>query len=54
MDDDLLRAQINDLIRDEIQETVNEYVDRKEKRQEEEKATGLGFAPIPAALLGLK
>jgi len=44
MDDNLLRTQINDLIRDEIQETVNEYVDEKEKRQQEEKATGLGFA----------
>ena len=44
MDDDLLRAQINDLIRDEIQETVNEYIEEKEKRQQEEKATGLGFA----------
>ena len=44
MDDDLLRDQINDLIKDEIQEVINDYVDDKEKRHEEEKATGLGFA----------
>ena len=36
MDDDLLRAQINDLIKDEIQEVINDYVDDKEKRHEEE------------------
>jgi|TARA_B100001996_G_C18639113_1_gene584922 leucyl-tRNA synthetase len=44
MDDNLLRAQINELIKDEIQEVINDYVDDKEKRQEEEKSTGLGFA----------
>ena len=44
MDDNLIRAQINDLIKDEIQEVINDYVDDKEKRHEEEKATGLGFA----------
>ena len=31
MSDDLLRQQINDLIRDEIQQNINEYVDEKEK-----------------------
>ena len=39
MRDDLLRAQINDLIRDEIQEGINEYVET----QEESEKTGLGF-----------
>ena len=39
MSDDLLRAQINDLIRDEIQEGINEYVET----QEESEKTGLGF-----------
>ena len=38
--DDLLRAQINALIRDEIQEGINEWIDEKDK----EKSTGLGFA----------
>ena len=37
--DDELRAQINELIRDEIQENINEYVDA----QDETKKTGLGF-----------
>ena len=37
--DDELRAQINELIRDEIQENKNEYVDA----QDETKKTGLGF-----------
>tara|TARA_B100000131_G_C17960891_1_gene550381 strand:+ start:231 stop:581 length:351 start_codon:yes stop_codon:yes gene_type:complete len=37
--DDLLRAQINALIRDEIQENINDYVDS----QEETKKSGLGF-----------
>jgi|TARA_R100000030_G_scaffold957_1_gene890 2,4-dienoyl-CoA reductase-like NADH-dependent reductase (Old Yellow Enzyme family) len=34
-----LRKQINDLIRDEIQEVINDYVDT----QEETKKGGLGF-----------
>ena len=38
-EDDILRAQINALIRDEIQENINDYVDGLE---ETEKA-GLGF-----------
>ena len=37
--DDQIRAQINALIRDEIQENINDYVDA----QEETKKTGLGF-----------
>ena len=40
MDDDLIKAQINSLIRDEIQEGINEWIDEKEKSDE----TGLGFA----------
>ena len=31
MKDELLRQQINDLIRDEIQQNINEYVDEKER-----------------------
>tara|TARA_B100000131_G_scaffold30136_1_gene28239 strand:- start:206 stop:490 length:285 start_codon:yes stop_codon:yes gene_type:complete len=31
MNDELLRQQINDLIRDEIQENINEYVDEKNR-----------------------
>ena len=39
MNDDTLREQINELIRDEIQEGINEYVDQRE----EVKKSGLGF-----------
>ena len=39
MKDDQLRDQINELIRDEIQEGINEYIDT----QEESEKTGLGF-----------
>ena len=39
MKDEQLRAQINELIRDEIQEGINEYIDT----QEESEKTGLGF-----------
>ena len=44
--DAFLRAQINALIRDEIQETVNEYIEDNENSpdSEEEKEPGLGFA----------
>ena len=38
-EDDLLRDQINELIRAEIQEGINDYVDQKE----ESKKSGLGF-----------
>ena len=44
MSDELLKAQINALIRDEIQEGINEWIDDTEKRQESEKDGGLGFA----------
>tara|TARA_R100000005_G_C4917613_1_gene152374 strand:- start:346 stop:618 length:273 start_codon:yes stop_codon:yes gene_type:complete len=39
MNDDVLRDQINSLIRDEIQEVINDYVDD----QEETKKSGVGF-----------
>ena len=39
MNDEELRNQINQLIRDEIQENINNYVDA----QEETKKAGLGF-----------
>ena len=39
--DDELRAQINELIRNEIQDNINDYVDA----QEETKKGGLGFVP---------
>ena len=39
MKDEELRAQINELIRDEIQEGINEYIDT----QKESEKTGLGF-----------
>ena len=38
-EDDILRAQINELIRDEIQQGINEYVDQKEESEK----SGLGF-----------
>ena len=38
-EDDLLRAQINELIRAEIQEGINDYVDQKEETEKQ----GLGF-----------
>ena len=39
MKDEQLRNYINELIRDEIQEGINEYIDT----QEESEKTGLGF-----------
>jgi hypothetical protein len=39
MSDELFKAQINSLIRDEIQEIINDYVDS----EEETKKSGLGF-----------
>ena len=39
MNDENLRNQINDLIRNEIQENINEFVDMKEQ----ERKSGLGF-----------
>ena len=42
--DELLRAQINALIHDEIQEGINDYLDAKEAEKEKVDQTGLGFA----------
>ncbi len=39
MNDEALREQINQLIRDEIQEGINEYLDDKEETEK----SGLGF-----------
>ena len=39
MKDEELRAQINALIKDEIQEVINDYIDNKEESEK----TGLGF-----------
>ena len=39
MNDNELRNQINQLIRDEIQEGINEYIDYKDQVKE----SGLGF-----------
>jgi len=39
MNDENLRDQINDLIRNEIQENINEFVEMKEQ----ERKSGLGF-----------
>jgi len=39
MKDEELRAQINALIKDEIQEGINDYIDNKEESEK----TGLGF-----------
>ena len=41
--DELLRSQINALIKDEIQEDINDYVDKKEKEKDLQKKTGVGF-----------
>tara|TARA_Y100001970_G_C14002856_1_gene734319 strand:+ start:129 stop:419 length:291 start_codon:yes stop_codon:yes gene_type:complete len=38
-EDDIIRAQIHELIRDEIQEGINDYVDQKEESEK----SGLGF-----------
>ena len=43
MKDEELRAQINALIRDEIQEGINDYVDTKEESEK----SGLGFVENP-------
>ena len=39
MNEDQIKNQINELIKDEIQESINEYVDAKEST----KKSGLGF-----------
>ena len=41
MSDELLKAQINALIRDEIQDVINDYVES----EEQVKTSGLGFVP---------
>ena len=42
MNEEELRNQITELIRDEIQETINDYIDEKE----EQSTSGLGFVPV--------
>ena len=44
MDDDVIKEQINALIRDEIQEGINDYLEQKEVQEKKEEETGLGFA----------
>jgi hypothetical protein len=39
MNDDLLKAQVNALIRDEIQEVINDYVDAEDAGKD----SGVGF-----------
>lgn len=41
MSDEFLKEQINALIRDEIQDVINDYVDS----EDEVKKSGLGFVP---------
>ena len=43
MKDEELREQINSLIRGEIQEVINDYVDDKESQVFSMEQTGLGF-----------
>jgi hypothetical protein len=43
MKDEELREQINSLIRGEIQEVINDYVDEKESQVFSMEQTGLGF-----------
>ena len=50
--DELLRAQIDALIRDEIQEGINDYIDQKETQEKKEEETGLGFAQRTVARQG--
>ena len=50
--DDQLRAQIEELIRDEIQEGINDYLDEQEKNPTEEKS--LGFANTEEEINELK
>ena len=47
MKDEELRAQINALIKDEIQEGINDYIDTKEESEK----TGLGFVQKEDCLL---
>lgn len=43
MKDEEIKSQINALIRDEIQDVINDYVDAKEITEEVVKQNGLGF-----------
>ena len=43
MKDEEIKSQINALIRDEIQDVINDYVDAKEISKEVVKQNGLGF-----------
>ena len=52
MDDDLIKEQINALIRDEIQEGINDYLEQKEVQEKKEEETGLGFAQRTVAREG--
>ena len=40
MNDEILRDQVNELIRDEIQQNINEYVDYQESVKD---TSGIGF-----------
>ena len=50
--DEQLRAQIEELIRDEIQEGINDYLDEQEKNPPKEKS--LGFAKTEEEVNELK
>ena len=52
MDDDAIKAQINALIRDEIQEGINDYIEQKEVQEKKEEESGLGFAQRTVAREG--
>ena len=49
-DDDLLKGYINEIIRDEIQDGINDYVDKTE----DNKKNGLGFANDVGEKLNVK
>jgi len=49
-DDDLLNGYINEIIRDEIQDGINDYVDKTE----DTKKNGLGFANDVGEKLNVK
>ena len=46
MKEEDLRSQINELIKGEIQEVINDYVDEKEKEVFRMESTGLGFVNV--------
>ena len=49
MDDDAIKAQINALIRDEIQEGINDYIEQKEEYEKKEEESGVGVAQLTTA-----